>query len=63
MKKLEFHNSFKPEGCDDTEMYGAVTTGAGLTWMDVYAEATLRDLVRVFTSSTQHKSLSQTKRQ
>ncbi|XP_066922892.1 uncharacterized protein [Clytia hemisphaerica] len=44
MKQLEFHDTFKPEGCSDTESYGAVTTGAGLTWMDVYAEATPRNL-------------------
>ena len=53
MRNLEFHDNFIPEGCTDgienTKLgIPAVTMGAGLTWMDVYAEASDRNLVRIF---------------
>jgi len=51
MREMEFHDSFVPQGCEDHEGkwkgngIPAVTLEAGLTWMDVYAAASLdRDL-------------------
>ena len=46
MRELEFHEEFSPAGCEVAGV-GAVTAGAGLTWVDVYLEATERDLVRL----------------
>ena len=51
MREMEFHDEFQPTECDEGEAnpkagLPAVTLGAGLTWMDVYAAATDRDLVR-----------------
>ena len=47
MRNIAFHDSFIPYGCEDEflEVTQAVTLGAGLTWMDVYAEATEKKLV------------------
>ena len=53
MRNMTFHDSFTPQSCEnDSRKRGkyalpAVTLEAGLTWMDVYAAASLdRDLVR-----------------
>ena len=43
MRDLQFLDSFTPSGC--TGNYKAVKLGPGLTWMDVYAQATDRNLV------------------
>ena len=44
MRKIEFHDNFVPSG--GQEAFSAVTLEAGLTWMDVYAAASVdRDLV------------------
>ena len=51
MRNITFHDSFVPAGCPDSAKFKdggvpAVTLGAGLTWMDVYAAASVdRDLV------------------
>ena len=46
MKNMEFHNDFIPEGSQDLEGVEAVTLEAGLTWMEIYAAASIdRDLV------------------
>ena len=46
MRNIEFHEKFTPDGCDNGEWH-AVTMEAGLTWMDVYAAASVdRDLVK-----------------
>ena len=52
MREMEFHDKFEPTECEAGEANSkaglpAVTLGAGLTWMDVYAAATDRDLVRL----------------
>lgn len=50
MRNIEFHDSFIPQGCEEIEGkwkdgISAVTLEAGLTWMDVYAAASIdRDL-------------------
>lgn len=50
MRNMEFHDNFIPEGCkNEKNMWSggipAVTMQAGLTWMDVYAAASVdRDL-------------------
>ena len=44
MRDIEFHDSFTPTG--GSEAFAAVTLSAGLTWLDVYAAASVdRDLV------------------
>ena len=44
MRDIQFHDDFVPAGGGE-ESFSAVTMGAGLTWMDVYAAAALdRDL-------------------
>jgi hypothetical protein len=43
MRELEFHEEFSPAGCGRAGV-PAVTAGAGITWVDVYLEATERDL-------------------
>ena len=44
MRNIEFHDNFVPSGGQET--FSAVTLEAGLTWMDVYAAASVdRDLV------------------
>ena len=50
MRDIEFHDEFVPTECDEGMSHSktgvpAVTVGAGLTWMDVYAKATDRNLV------------------
>ena len=47
MRDIKFHDSFTPAGYEGTEPgIPAVTLAAGLTWMDVYAAASVdRDLV------------------
>lgn len=46
MKEMTFHDNFIPSGAPDNSPYQAVTLGAGLTWMEVYAAASIdRDLV------------------
>jgi len=45
MKKMEFHDEFIPIGSQDFIGTSAVTLEAGLTWMEVYAAASIdRDL-------------------
>ena len=51
MRGMEFHDNFQPSECaagqtHPKEGISAVTLEAGLTWMDVYAAATDRNLVR-----------------
>jgi hypothetical protein len=51
MRDLEFHDEFTPTECEAGHIHNkagvpAVTTGAGITWIDVYLEATERNLVR-----------------
>ena len=51
MRDLEFHDEFTPTECEAGHSHSkvgvpAVTTGAGITWIDVYLEATERNLVR-----------------
>jgi len=43
MRELEFHDEFTPAECEVAGV-PAVTAGAGLTWVDVYLEATERNL-------------------
>ena len=38
---MEFHNNFIPAEMEGSEGIPAVTLGAGLTWMDVYAAASV----------------------
>ena len=38
---MEFHDNFVPAGKEGNEGIPAVTLGAGLTWMDVYAAASV----------------------
>ena len=47
MRDIEFHDNFIPAGSpNSSETFKAVTLGAGLTWMDVYAAASVdRNLV------------------
>ena len=51
MRDMKFHDNFVPAGCQDSAKFSdggvpAVTLAAGLTWMDVYAAASVdRDLV------------------
>ena len=46
MRNIEFHDHFIPAG--GQEAFSAVTLEAGLTWMDVYAAASIdRDLVKL----------------
>lgn len=50
MRNIQFHDNFIPNGYDDplaitNPGVSAVTVEAGLTWMEVYAEATERNLV------------------
>ena len=51
MRGMKFHDNFVPAGCQDSTKFSdggvpAVTLAAGLTWMDVYAAASVdRDLV------------------
>ena len=52
MRNIEFHDSFTPAGyAGDDPGIPAVTLGAGLTWLDVYAAASVdRNLVNKKTS-------------
>ena len=47
MRDIEFHDNFIPAGSpNNNETFKAVTLSAGLTWMDVYAAASVdRNLV------------------
>ena len=46
MRDMEFHDNFIPAGKDGNEGIPAVTLAAGLTWLDVYAAASVdRNLV------------------
>ena len=50
---MEFQDEFTPTECEQglsNSKAGlpAVTTAAGITWMDVYAEATDRNLVSLY---------------
>ena len=44
MRDIEFHDNFTPAG--GSQDFPAVSLGAGLTWLDVYAAASVdRNLV------------------
>ncbi|KAH7426686.1 hypothetical protein KP509_10G012600 [Ceratopteris richardii] len=48
LKGLEFHDSFRPEGCSaKVDTSTAVTAEAGVQWYDVYEEADLKNLTVV----------------
>ena len=54
MRDLEFHDKFEPTECEvgltnSKAGLPAATLGAGLTWLDVYAAATDRNLVHTDT--------------
>ena len=41
MRNMEFHDNFTPAGYEGNDGMPAVTLEAGLTWLDVYAAASV----------------------
>lgn len=41
MRNMEFHDNFIPAGYEGNDGMSAVTLEAGLTWLDVYAAASV----------------------